>query len=274
MLDAAAATLARSGCRSDTCAALLAAALPDGELIGVHAHAVDGELRWRGFTVEATGAAAVGELLYNGAAPADTWTWPTGDAPQRWVRVVRSGTRDVAWGSRAILGGPRVTFDPALTETQRDAVLDHIAANDGDGDPFAVLDTPDGAVLCAGTPTWCHATTDDAAAQSFTWASDTPDRAAVRFAAAELVRRVAAAPVAGVVEGEDPDRFDVHATTADGAHLRVPVQVRADGGTALGATVTGPAPTEAIAPQGWTVAGVAVDGSWVVTRGGICAQLR
>lgn len=275
VLNEAADTLRRSGYRSEIGAALLAAALPDGQLIGVHAHSVDGELRWRGVTVDGTGPADVAALLADGAAPSDTWTWPTGHEPQRWVRHITSGTRVVAWGSRSILGGPRVTFECSLTDPQRDAVLDHVAAGTraGNLEQFAVLDTPDGAVLCSGSTQWCHATH---AADGPDVPADerSPDPTEVRFAAAELVRGVAGAAVAGVVEGEDPNRFEVHVTTGDGAHLCVPVQVRGDGTTAVGATVIGIAPPEGIAPDGWELAGVGEDHSWVVTRGGICAQVR
>jgi hypothetical protein len=257
---------------AEPAAAALQLALPTGELLGLHADVDDRSYRWRGCSVERSASPAhdVATLIDAARRDGDTWRWPLGTDPVRWARFVRCGTRVVAWAAPTLYGGGRVTFDPGLSDPGRDAVLAHVI---GGGASPAVLNCSDGsAVLVEGGPGWCHAN----ASRNDERPGADIGALTVRLSAADLVRRVAGVGAAHVVEGEDPSRFEVHATLRCGTRIVVPV--RAEGresveGVSIGAHIHDLDVDDGDIPVGWELAGSDAVGRRVVARSGLHALL-
>jgi hypothetical protein len=257
---------------ADPAAAALQLALPVGELLGLHADVDDRSYRWRGCSVERSASPAhdVASLIEAARRDGDTWRWPLGDDPVRWARFVRCGTRVVAWAAPALYGGGRVTFDPVLGDAGRAAVLAHVI--DGGTSPAVLSCSDASAVLVEGGPGWSHAN----ASRNDERPRNDIGALTVRLSAADLVRRVAGVGVAHVVEGEDPSRFEVHATLRCGTRIVVPVRAEAHdavGGVSIGAHIHDLDVVDGDIPAGWDLAGSDAVGRRVVARSGLHALL-
>jgi hypothetical protein len=259
-------------------------ALPEGELVGAQAKRVGNTWLWRGQCVDVTDPAEdpaefALRIVAAGSRLTDTWLWPTGD-PVTWLRFTHSGTRILAWGSRALFNGPRVTFTATVTAADRLLLARKILAREITSP--AVVDATADTLFISGGPGWVHvSSSQDASAEPEP--ADTSDADSerenlieTRLSVAELLREVSGAALAEVVETSDPTRFEVRVRV--GQHM-LHVEVHYDGATLR--VGTSPVPytddrttTNISTPHGWELAGEDAHGRAVVERCGVLALVR
>ena len=254
-------------------------ALPEGELVGAQAKRVGDSWLWRGQCVEMTDptedpAEFALRVVEAGSRLTDTWLWPTGD-PVTWLRFTHSGTRILAWGSRALFNGPRITFTATVTVADRLLLARKILAREITSP--AVVDATADTLFISGGPGWVHvSSSQDAAAESEPAdASDADSEREnlieTRLGVAELLREVSGAALAEVIEGSDPTSFEVRVRV--GQYI-LHVEVHYDGTTLrVGTSPVGRPMTNISTPHGWELAGEDAQGRAVVERCGVIAVM-
>ena len=155
-------------------AALMHLATPTGVVGGVGVRFVGGRYSYRGYSRAAGGddavtvAADVLAVVRAGHRDADTYL-DLSAVPCRWLKVARSGFRQVAFGSDVLFGGPLIQLDATFGPTEAAALAERVleatlAGTLEDGDRVVV----DGALAVVQLSEGAVVVTDLAADEEFT----------------------------------------------------------------------------------------------------------